>query len=82
MSSINFPSRYLAFFLLTDPVYGAGEVRADQQKLLPSYYFGYTIPLYFTWVGSTMAGGIFGKLITDPRALGMDSFYPCIFYRY
>lgn len=61
-----------AFFFLSDPVFGAGEARADRQKLRPSYYFGYAVPQYCTWVTSTLIGGLFGKLITDPEALGMD----------
>lgn len=64
--------KYSAFFFLCDPLFGAGEIRAQKQSLNPSYYFGYGIPLYFVWIGFTALGAGFGKLITNPDAFGFD----------
>ena len=64
--------KYSGFFLLADPVFGAGELRAQKQELTPAYYFGYAVPLYPVWVGCTALGAGFGKLITDPQAFGFD----------
>ena len=61
-----------AFFLLTDPSFGASIQRVQHRPLTPAFYFGYTAFPYFIWITSTAIGGYFGALITDPNALGMD----------
>ena len=72
MQEFSFLQKYSGFFLLADPVFGAGELRAQEQKLSPAYYFGYGLPLYPIWVGCTALGAGFGKLITNPEAFGFD----------
>ncbi|MEO0329900.1 MAG: AzlC family ABC transporter permease [Pseudomonadota bacterium] len=72
MGEFGFVKKYLGFFLLADPVFGAGELRALQGKLRPSYYFGYALPFYPIWIASTAVGGWFGKFIENPQAWGMD----------
>lgn len=72
MGDFSASQKYSAFFLLCDPLFGAGEIRAQDKSLTPSYYFGYGIPLYFIWIGFTSIGALFGKLITNPQALGFD----------
>ena len=72
MGGFSVVQKYSAFFLLCDPLFGAGEIRAQNQPLKASYYFGYGIPLYLIWIGFTSLGAIFGKLITNPEALGFD----------
>lgn len=72
MGSFSPLSKYGGFFLLSDPVFGAGEVRAEKRGLRPAYYFGFGLPLYVVWLLFTLIGGLFGKLINDPEALGMD----------
>ena len=70
--------KYVSFFFLSDPSFGAGESRAEKQTLTPAYYFGFSTPLYPVWLISTLIGGLSGNLISDPQALGMDvllSFY-------
>ena len=64
--------KYSGFFLLADPVFGAGELRAQKQPLTPAYYFGFGLLLYPIWVGFTAVGAGFGKLITNPEAFGFD----------
>lgn len=72
MGSFTAPQKYSAFFFLCDPLFGAGEIRAQKQTMTASYYFGYGIPLYFIWIGFTALGASFGKLITNPQAFGFD----------
>ncbi len=72
MDGFSFSQKYSAFFFLCDPLFGAGEIRAQNHSLKPSYYFGYAIPLYFVWIGFTTLGASFGKLITNPEAFGFD----------
>jgi predicted branched-subunit amino acid permease len=64
--------KYVGFFVLSDPLFGAGEQRAEQQGLSPAYYFGFGASLYPIWIGSTLLGALMGNLISNPRALGMD----------
>lgn len=66
------PQKYLGFFFLSDPTFGAGEQRAEKQTLSPAYYFGFGASIYPLWLASTSAGALMGNLITNPRALGMD----------
>lgn len=64
--------KYLGFFFLSDPSFGASEQRAERQGLTPAYYFGFSASIYPLWLASTASGAWMGNLITDPRALGMD----------
>lgn len=64
--------KYSAFFFLCDPLFGAGEMKAQKQGLSVSYYFGYGLPLYVIWIVFTALGASFGKLITNPQAFGFD----------
>ncbi len=75
--------KVLAFFLMVDPQWAAGEVRAETRKgrggLQPSFYFALAIPLYFWWVLNTWIGSVFGALISNPEALGFDLILPIYF---
>lgn len=72
MNGFGWWKKYVGFFLLADPVFGAGETRAETKTLRPAYYFGFAFPLYPIWVGFTFVGAWFGKLITNPEAFGFD----------
>lgn len=72
LGSFNPLQKTAAFFLLSDPTFGAAEKRAESQQLTPAYYFGFGLPLYLVWLLSTLIGGLFGELINNPRALGLD----------
>ena len=64
--------KYFGFFFLTDPSFAAGEQRASIRTLTPAYFFGYALPFYPLWVGTTAIGAWIGNLVEDPKALGMD----------
>lgn len=68
-----------AFFLLTDPSFGAAEARAAEAPLTKTFYFVYNVILYLTWCASSALGAIFGGLIEDPYAVGLDFVLPIYF---
>jgi 4-azaleucine resistance transporter AzlC len=41
--------------------------------------FGSTAVQYAGWVGGTIAGALFGNVLGDPEALGLDAVYPAFF---
>ncbi|WP_062012144.1 AzlC family ABC transporter permease [Aureimonas sp. AU4] len=71
--------RALAFFLLVDPAFAAGEARAAEGRLSRSYYFCFAILLYVGWAGATLIGALAGSLIEDPHRWGLDFALPVYF---
>ena len=70
----------VAFFCLVDPQYAETEKRHEQGKSLSfSWYMGMALPVYILWVVETVLGALFGKLIPDPQALGIDFLLPVYF---
>lgn len=70
----------VAFFFMTDPQYAAAEARADGRTPLTfAWYMGMAIPIYVFWVIEAWLGALFGRLITDPGALGIDFLLPIYF---
>lgn len=69
----------LAFFLLVDPAFAAGEARAAEGRLGRSYYFAFAILLYVGWAAATLGGAVAGSLIDDPRRWGLDFALPVYF---
>jgi 4-azaleucine resistance transporter AzlC len=43
------------------------------------FMIGATIPMYVTWTLGTLLGVVFGDLIGDPEALGLDALFPAFF---
>jgi 4-azaleucine resistance transporter AzlC len=64
-------TRYAAFAFLTDPTFALAETRGGA-KLSPAYYFGIALPLYLNWIVTTALGAIFGALIENYEAFGID----------
>ncbi|MER0239475.1 AzlC family ABC transporter permease [Fulvimarina sp. MAC8] len=73
------PAKALAFFLLVDPTFGAAEAKAARGELTTRYYFVYALSLYLFWLLSSGLGAIFGSLIEDPAAYGIDFVLPVYF---
>ena len=70
----------VAFFFLTDPQYAASEARADLRiPLTLTWYMGMALPIYVLWVVEAWIGALFGSLITDPAAFGIDFLLPIYF---
>ncbi|MDF1609552.1 AzlC family ABC transporter permease [Hoeflea sp. YIM 152468] len=70
----------IAFFFMTDPQYAAAEARADSKTPVTlNWYMGMGLPIYSFWVLEGWIGALFGRLITDPAALGIDFLLPIYF---
>ncbi len=63
-------ARYVGLGLLTDPTYALAELKGA--RLSVGYYFGLAVPLYFSWLLLTSIGFLFGDLIRNPEAIGID----------
>ena len=72
--------RLLGFFVLVDPQYAETERRAERgEPVTFSWYLGLALPIYVNWVTSTWIGALFGGLVPDPHALGLDFLLPIYF---
>lgn len=70
----------IAFFFLVDPQYAEAERRAEEGKPVTfAWYMGMALPIYVLWITSTALGATFGRLITNPHALGLDFLLPIYF---
>lgn len=79
MEAFGFWQKVLAFHLLVDPQFAASEIRASQTRLRPIYYFSYAAAIYSVWMAANLLGIIFGSLIENPEAWGMDFLLPMYF---
>ncbi|MDK1490300.1 AzlC family ABC transporter permease [Sinorhizobium sp. 7-81] len=72
--------KLLAFFLLVDPQYAETEQRGERGLPVTfSWYLGFGLVIYFPWVLNTLVGALFGQLIGDPKAIGLDVLLPIYF---
>lgn len=70
----------LAFFFLTDPQYAEAERRAQERGEVGFvWYLGMGLAIYVPWVIEGWLGAMFGNLIPDPHALGIDFLLPIYF---
>ncbi len=68
------------FFFLTDPQYAETERQAEfGEEVTFAWYMGMALPIYALWVVEAWVGALFGNLITDPHALGLDFLLPIYF---
>jgi 4-azaleucine resistance transporter AzlC len=73
-------ARMLAFFFLVDPQYAEIERRADEGKPISlAWYVGVALPVYVGWVSEAALGALFGGLIPDTHAIGLDFLLPIYF---
>lgn len=69
-----------AFFLLTDPQFALTEANADAgRRITWPWYLGLGMAFYVPWVAETAIGAWFGRLIENPRTLGVDYLLPIYF---
>jgi predicted branched-subunit amino acid permease len=70
----------LGFFLLTDPQFAETARRADLAKGIGfAWYLAMGLSIYFTWLAEAWIGAEFGRLVENPRALGIDFLLPIYF---
>jgi predicted branched-subunit amino acid permease len=68
------------FFFLIDPQYAESERKVQKgEPITFAWYMGMAIPIYVVWVAEAAIGAIFGGLIEDPHALGLDFLLPIYF---
>ncbi len=71
--------RYLALYGLVDEVWAFAEARALRTPLTPAFWAGLVVPLIFAWVGGSLAGAAFGRVLPDPKAFGLDFAFTAMF---
>lgn len=70
----------IAYFFLTDPQFADTERRAEGgRKVSFVWYMGMGLTMYVPWVVESWLGALFGNLIPDPHAIGMDFLLPIYF---
>ncbi|GIL01044.1 MAG: branched-chain amino acid ABC transporter permease [Alphaproteobacteria bacterium] len=70
----------LAFFFLTDPQFAESEKHVGAGKALTlRWYMGLGLTNYLCWIGLCWLGALFGRLIPDPHAFGLDFLLPIYF---
>lgn len=70
----------LAFFFLVDPQYAEVEIRGEAgRKIGFVWYMALALTVYVCWLLETLIGGLFGNMIGDPYALGIDFLLPLYF---
>ena len=68
------------FFFLIDPQYAMTERQAERQPITFAWYMGLALPVYVLWNIESVLSAIFGKLIPDPEAFGIDFLLPLYFF--
>ncbi|MCT8996887.1 AzlC family ABC transporter permease [Chelativorans intermedius] len=72
--------RFVGFFFLVDPQFAEAEKRVERgQRIGFAWYMGLGLPIYVCWVAEAWLGALFGRLIPDPHALGLDFLLPIYF---
>jgi 4-azaleucine resistance transporter AzlC len=79
----HFPAwqKYLGFFFLIDPQFAETERHAEQSGHVSfAWFMGLALPVYVMWNIESFLGAVFGKLIPNPEALGIDFLLPLYFF--
>jgi predicted branched-subunit amino acid permease len=72
--------KFLTFFLLTDPQFAEGVRRGEDGRGVNFiWYLGFGAAIYFPWLFFSVVGAYFGRMIGDPRTLGIDVLLPIYF---
>ncbi|TIQ72120.1 MAG: AzlC family ABC transporter permease, partial [Mesorhizobium sp.] len=70
----------VGYFILTDPQFAVAERKAEAGETVGfAWYMGLGLPVYVFWVTESALGAVFGKLIPDTHALGIDFLLPIYF---
>ena len=70
----------VGYFMLTDPLFAEAERKAEADgKVGFAWYMGMGLAIYASWVSMSGFGAMFGKLIPDTHALGIDFLLPIYF---
>lgn len=70
----------LGYFVLTDPQFAEAERKVEQgERVGFAWYMGMGLAIYVPWVIESGLGALFGRLIPDTHALGIDFLLPIYF---
>ena len=65
--------KVVAFFFLIDPQFAETEREAERAGGFSfAWYMGMGLTFYSVWLGLTVTGALFGKLLPDPKPWGID----------
>jgi len=71
----------IGYFLLVDPLFAETERRISRGgRLHFAWYMGMGLTLYIVWLITTYLGAVFGPLIPDPHAIGIDFLLAIFFF--
>jgi 4-azaleucine resistance transporter AzlC len=71
----------LGFFFLTDVQFAEAERLAGSgQRVGFAWYMGLSLPIYLTWLAESFVGALFGRLLGDTSAIGIDFLLPLYFF--
>lgn len=74
------PQKLLTFHLLTDPQFAQSVKRAESRAGLSfAWYMGFGAMIFVPWVTLTAVGALSGRLIGDPKSIGIDVLLPIYF---
>lgn len=70
----------IGYFVLTDPQFAESERKAENgERVGFVWYMGMGLTIYIPWVVESWLGALFGRLIPDTHALGIDFLLPIYF---
>ncbi len=70
----------VGYFFLVDPQYAEAERKGENgEDVSFAWYMGMALPIYVFWVAESALGALFGRLIPDPHAIGLDFLLPIYF---
>ncbi|MEP9396252.1 AzlC family ABC transporter permease [Mesorhizobium sp. KR2-14] len=70
----------IGYFFLVDPQYAEAERKGENgEDVSFAWYMGMAVPIYVFWVAESALGALFGRLIPDPHAIGLDFLLPIYF---
>jgi 4-azaleucine resistance transporter AzlC len=68
-----------SLLVMADENWALAEARARKLPLTPAFYLGLALPFYLGWIASSLAGALFGALMGDVAAYGLDFAFPAVF---
>lgn len=75
-----FMQKAVGFFFLVDPQYAEAERKGEAGgEISFAWYMGLALPVYVCWIAEALLGSLFGRLIPDTHALGLDFLLPIYF---
>ena len=79
LEPISKPRMVGVMYLLQDISFALNISRAERQKLTFAYAMGNGIIMFALWQACTVIGVVFGGLVEDPKAIGLDMLVPLYF---